>query len=342
MFDYAKTVAEIVEPTKACEDMLPLRNEACRSRFFLHPHPTEKVFLFLHGFTAGPYQFIPMGEAFYATGYNVIVPLMPGHGQAGDWSSNNPPPLPTDLQTYQNFVAQWLGRSQTLGEKVIVGGLSSGATLAAWIALEYPQQIYKTLVFAPYLSSSIKLLDLLVKILPFYFEWPNKDAQGNFGYDGFPIPALRLFLDLGRDIQGRAPKSQSAPMFIISSESDIVTSDRDHQLLFEAALKNQPKCWYHCFDKALDIHHRMLTKIEGNDYQDLIVTVAKAYVESDLTWFQLLEIGSYMLQGKTFEVSIKELNLSRQLSPDLSVLMALLDAQTIVDGYNSAKKVVKH
>jgi pimeloyl-ACP methyl ester carboxylesterase len=337
MSEYATTVSAIIRQTEAYEDALPLRNEACRSRFFFKPDRTEKVFLFLHGFTAGPYQFVPTGEAFFEAGYNVLVPLMPGHGRAGDWSSDNPPPLPTEPQIYQNFVVQWLQQAQTLGKQVVVGGLSTGATLAAWLALENPQLIHRTLVFAPYLSSSNKLIDLLVEILPCYFEWFNKDAQGNFGYKGFRIPALRLFLDMGREILARVPEKLTAPMFIISSASDIVTNNRDHRVLFEAALKNQPKSWYHCLDRALNIHHRMMTKMEGNDYQDLVITIAKAYVESDLTWTEVLKIGECMLKGKTCETAAAELNLSQKISPALSVMMAMLDKQTIVDSYNPIK-----
>lgn len=143
MSNYAATIAAILQQTQAREDALPLLNEACRSRFFFKPNPTEKVCLFLHGFTAGPYQFVPIGEAFFRAGYNVLVPLMPGHGQAGDWNRDNPPPLPTNPQIYQQFVLHWLQQAQTLGKQVVVGGLSSGATLAAHLALEYPQQIYQ-------------------------------------------------------------------------------------------------------------------------------------------------------------------------------------------------------
>jgi hypothetical protein len=81
----------------------------------------------------------------------------------------------------------------------------------------------------------------------------------------------------------------------------------------------------------------MMTKMEGNDYQDLVITIAKAYVESDLTWTEVLKIGECMLKGKTCETAAAELNLSQKISPALSVMMAMLDKQTIVDSYNPIK-----
>jgi pimeloyl-ACP methyl ester carboxylesterase len=165
-----------------------------------------------------------------------------------------------------------------LGQQVVVGGLSGGSTLAAWLALECPEQIYCTLVFAPYLSNSNVIVDLFVRTLNIYFEWKTAPGKTHFGYDGFVMPALRVFLDMGQDVLERAEKEIAAPMFIISSESDgngfadcpsVATRGHravgreDHQALFEAALKHQPKSWYHCFERYLDIPHNMMTFAEG-------------------------------------------------------------------------------
>lgn len=177
-----------------------------------------------------------------------------------------------------------------------------------------------------------------MEILPFYFEWLNKDAPGNFGYDGFRIPALDLFLDMGQEILDRVQNSPAAPMFIVSSDSDVVTSKHDHQALFEAVVKRQPKSWYHCFEKVLNIGHRMMTKMEDNDYQDLVITLAKAYVESDLTWAEVIEIGDRILHGKTFDAAVTELNLEQQVSPDMSVMITMINKQTIIDAHKPSKR----
>jgi hypothetical protein len=61
--------------------------------------------------------------------------------------------------------------------------------------------------------------------------------------------------------------------------------------LFETVLNYQPKSWYYCFDKELDIPHTMMTKLEGNNHLHLLINLAKAYVESDLTWAEVEEKG---------------------------------------------------
>ncbi len=320
----------IVQETWERETTLPVMNENCLSRFLLQPNPSSKVCLFFHGFTATPEQFFPIGSAFFEAGYNVLIPLLPGHGQAGDWNRDRPPPLPEDQETYQQFGLYWLQQAQALGKQVIVGGLSGGSTLAAWLALECPDDIYRTLVFAPYLSSSNKLVDLVVRILDIYFEWKTAPGKAHFGYDGFLMPSLEVFLDMGQDVLKRAENEVTAPMFIVSSESDRAVGNKEHQALFEAVVKYQPKSWYHRFERSLNIPHNMMTKAEGNDYQNLLITIAKAYVESNLTWAEIEEIGYHMAQGKTFNTVVTELHLSERVSPDMLTMMTLVDKKAIV------------
>ncbi|MEB3216603.1 MAG: alpha/beta fold hydrolase [Nostocales cyanobacterium 94392] len=331
MRDYSTTTTAIIEQAIALELTLPIKNQACSSKFFFHSHPTEKICLFFHGFTAGPYQFEPLGKALFELGYNVMIPLQPGHGVAGNFDSNNPPPLPLEREVYHKYAVSWLETAQQLGNQVIVGGLSTGGTLAAWLALEYYQEIAKVLLFSPYLNSKNAIINFVVEVLPIYYEWLNKDNPGNFGYNGFQIPALRLFLDMGQEILDRVKNHSSSPLFIITSESDAVVDRSDLKKLFESVSKRQSKTWYFCFDQFFKIPHTMMTELEGNNYVGLLNTVAKAYLESDITWNQVLEIGNQILQGKNFEVAVKDLNLIEKVSPDLSVMLSVMDKKVVVD-----------
>jgi EAL domain-containing protein (putative c-di-GMP-specific phosphodiesterase class I) len=75
----------------------------------------------------------------------------------------------------------------------------------------------------------------------------------------------------------------------------------------------------------------MMTQAEGNKYQNLLITIAKAYVESDISWQELMGIGCQVVQGKTFESAVSELNLTQRVSPELSVLLAVMDKKIIID-----------
>ncbi|MDW8202935.1 MAG: alpha/beta fold hydrolase [Cyanobacteriota bacterium SKYGB_h_bin112] len=343
MIDYPSTTATLIQQTLERERTLPLLSEWCRSRFFFHPQPTDYVCLFFHGFTAAPHQFIPMSQMFFKAGYNVIVPLMPGHGQAGQWDKSNPPPLPTNPAQYQDFALYWLQIAQLLGRRVIVGGLSGGGTLAAWLSLYCPRAIYRTILFAPFLSSSNKVVDLFVKSFDGYFEWTQASAYERvpaniFGYSGFALPALRTFLVMGQTVLQAARSQFSPPLFIISSECDEAVGNYDHKTLFDRLIQRQPMTWKHCFSRALAIPHTMMTKAEGNQWENLLNVMVKAFVQSNLTWAELEEIGFRMTRGKTFKAVIAELGLQQNVSPDMPAMMTMLDKRAIVEARNSTHR----
>jgi pimeloyl-ACP methyl ester carboxylesterase len=328
---YSELTAAIAQSTRAIEDALPLRNEFCRTQLMLQKQRPKRVCIWFHGFTAGPYQFVPMGKVFFNAGYTVLIPRLPGHGQAGNWDRQNPPPLPLDRTIYQQFALDWLAKAQQLGDEVVVGGLSAGGTLAAWLALERPQSIQRACLFAAYLSGSSKLLDLFVKRMNTYFEWMPVSATPSvvYGYKGFPVPAMRVFLEMGKDILDRAPRVTAPPMFIVSSESDIAVGNFDHRDLFEKLLPRQPMTWYNNLPKALEIPHTMTTQLEGNRWENVLNTMAKAFVESRLTWAEVEEIGHRMTMGKTFNQVVAELGLAAKASPDMPAMMTMVDKRAI-------------
>ncbi len=327
---YSATTTLLTQSTKTKENRLPLRNTECRSQFFIQPQRASKVLLLFHGFTAAPYQFVPMGNVFRQAGYTVLAPLMPGHGQAGNWNATTPPPLPNDVDVYKQFALYWLQQARSMGDQVVVGGLSGGGTLAAWLAQERPQEIDRALLFAPYLSSSSKMLDLFINLANSYVKWPMPPGAQVIGYDGFLVTALRILLRLGADVLDRSAKQNSAPLFIISTEADQAVSNTDHRTLFENTLKRQPKTWYHIFDRVLNIPHTMMTKLEGNEWENLLNVIAKAYVQSDLTWAEVEEIAYRMTEGKTFPQVVAELHLQAKVSPDMPAMITLVDKREIV------------
>jgi esterase/lipase len=297
------------------------RRKAGCSYFLQRSDLNSKVCLFFHGFTATPRQFVPLGKTLYRAGYNILIPRLPGHCIKGHWDRHTPPPLPESAQTYKEFGLYWLEQAQQFGDKVIVGGLSGGSTLAAWLALERPHQIDRALLFAPYLSSSNKIVDWVVRSLNFYFKWKTNPEVAHFGYEGFSMPSLRVFLDMGQEVLKRTENEFAAPMLIVSSKRDTAVSRHDHYALFQAVLKHQPKTWYHCFNASLDIQHNMMTKDEGNSCVDLVMSIAKAYVDSDLAWDEVQQIRDRIAQGLSFQDAVNELHLEQRVSPDLITLL---------------------
>lgn len=327
--DYQAACEACVQPTQAAEAALPLRTDRSGSIFKLQADRSSKIFLFFHGFTAVPCQFELIAQMFYNAGYSVIVPLLPGHGQAGDWGKASPPPLPTAVQPYQDHALAWLDQVQDLGDQVIVGGLSGGGAIAAWLALERPQAISRAVLFAPYFSNCSLIVDLFVNHMQGYFEWVPKNDQGP-GYGGFEVPALRVFPRLGKELMDRSASAPSPPMFIISTETDIAVSNGDHETFCDNIRARQPLTWYYCFDKALNIPHSMMNPQEGNEWTNVMNIMVKAYIESDLAWTDLEEIAYRMTAGQTFDQVVADLGLQDKVSADMPAMLTMVDARAIV------------
>ncbi len=335
MVAYANLKHVLEVTLKQQEAHYGLVDGALHTRAWLHPQPTDRVCLFFHGFTAGPYQMEPIGQHFHRAGYNVVAPLLPGHGRAGQWTKDNPPPLPTDPEVYQQFGLQWLNLAALLGKHVVVSGLSGGGTLAGWLALERSAQVHRAILCAPYLSASSKVIDLFVKKVDTYFAWatatpdPDLNPPAVLGYPGFSTPALRAVLELGQLCQQRVKQAPVAPTFTISSESDRAVSNFDHQHFFEAALRHQPISWHTLFNRVLDIPHTMMTEQEGNRYQHLLNVMIQAFVESNLTWAEVEEIAYRMTRNRTFNAVVEELGWQAKVSKDMPAMMTMVDKRAI-------------
>ena len=73
----------------------------------------------------------------------------------------------------------------------------------------------------------------------------------------------------------------------------------------------------------------MMTELEGNNFVGLLNTIVEAYLESDITLNQVLEIGNGILKEKTFDNAVSKLGLIERVSLDLSVM----DKEVIIDSY---------
>lgn len=207
--------AEIAEPTQA--------------KLFEPDGPARATVVLWHGFTNAPSQFVEVAEAMAGQGLRVLLPRMPFHGESDV--------LNRDLGglTVKQLIAHadaWMDVAAGFPEPVWVGGLSAGATLAAWVAASRPR-VTRLVMAAPLIApkaAPMPLVRLLVgspRLLPdFYYWWdPRKKAAlpgSPYAYPGFPSRGILPFLHLSEAMFDRsvAPNHPLERVVLISNPGD--------------------------------------------------------------------------------------------------------------------------
>jgi len=203
-------------------------------RAFLQDQPTEQVFVLLHGLTSTPEQFEALGLLLFERGYNVVIPLSPGHGEAdlmtdklGDFSA----------QAMLDSAGEILALAHGLGKHVTVAGLSVNGTVAAWIA-QNRADVDRTVLLAPFFGPlgvpqwGVAPLARLIVRLPNVFLWwdPRKrEAIGGspYTYPRFSTHSIGEKMLLGRDVLDASEKSAPAcaSILVVTTASDIAANN---------------------------------------------------------------------------------------------------------------------
>jgi alpha-beta hydrolase superfamily lysophospholipase len=143
-------------------ESVPLQKE-CKPRLYEASDkvPFQGTIVLHHGFTACPQQFFELADQFLSQiGYDVVLPVLPGHGREWTGKKNNQNDLrgmptrenwKTTLGDYVRKINQLMGVSA--GTKVI-SGLSFGGAIAAEAMLEEPKLYARALLFSPFFSIS--------------------------------------------------------------------------------------------------------------------------------------------------------------------------------------------
>ncbi|MGW8250584.1 MAG: alpha/beta hydrolase [Anaerolineales bacterium] len=147
--------------------------------------------LLVHGFTATTAEVRLLGKILHDHGYTIRAPLLPGHYTH-----------PEDLNnvSWRDWVSEVETGYQELKsecDRIFVGGESTGALLALYLASKHPEAV-GVLAYAPALKLNISLynrlrLHLLAPIIPYV---PKASKDENLPWQGYPVNPLKGTLQL--------------------------------------------------------------------------------------------------------------------------------------------------
>ncbi|MBW4663232.1 MAG: alpha/beta hydrolase [Chroococcus sp. CMT-3BRIN-NPC107] len=157
-------------------------NDAIRAgnypEIMYHGKPRKNAIVLVHGLTDSPYFMKAIAKRFHAMGFNVLLPLLPGHGL-------KIPDTQIDTVTFTEWLEEVnfaVNCAKSLGEQVSIGGLSAGGNLATYKTITDKQSINGALfLFAAALDihdpiENVLRIDSFLKVASYIQVNRNKDV----------------------------------------------------------------------------------------------------------------------------------------------------------------------
>lgn len=298
--------AAIAKLQKQVADDLELQNPKNPARLLIqphyetifkaHPHPKGTV-VFMHGYTAGPWQYNALADKMFKAGYNVYAPRLPGHG----YMTRDGKPTAelciksSDSQGYDSYIDAVMADVKALGGPIHVVGLSGGGNVALRMAEKYPQDVKDVVALAPFLGpngikgAALKAafwLDklsfgLLGKVLEFIPQGKNKPMDPN---RLTPHTVGNLSDGLAMQRVGHDLKRIPVPVQYITTAGDNMSGTTPVGELFERSGGKAKNGWLH-FPPAAKVPHAMVSPLQNKD--------AAAVAQIDAAVLNLIDKGQF-------------------------------------------------
>ena len=241
------------------------------------------VVLMLHGWSAGPWQFIPLAETMSQAGLHCYAARLPGHGACLQDGSEDPSLLPRGAQAalygeaaeaaYQRVAALALGQDIPL----YVFGFSLGGAVALDLVRLHPKHIARLILAAPMLrprGMNARLTFRMVRGLGLVggrrwfdripFSWGPRPAAGpndwvRPGHWTFRMGHLFAAMTYARGVFNSTKKVAVPTQLFLSDTDDKSDPDTIVRLLRNSRVE------YHTwrFGRGLKVPHAMLTPEEN-------------------------------------------------------------------------------
>ena len=210
-------------------DLPRIHNPHLKGEAFFWPGGADGVLL-IHGYTATTAEVRPLAQDLHRRGYTVSGPLLPGHYTT---------PEDANRRTWRDWVAAVEAAYRELAarcERVIVGGESTGALLALFLASEHPE-IAAVLAYAPALRLTLRTRDAiqLRLVAPFVPYLPKGSLDAADLWQGYPVNPLRgavQLLNFQRVVRPRLPQI-SQPILIMQGKLDTTVHASAPQTIYD-------------------------------------------------------------------------------------------------------------
>ena len=215
----------------------------------------------IHGFTATTVEVRLLAKILHEKGYTVAGPLLPGHGTS---------PQDANRYKWQDWVAAVESSYQqlkTVCPRVIIGGESTGALLALYLASQHPG-VAGVLTYAPALklTTSPILFSLLPLFATFITALPKGKISNDKKWQGYPVNPLKGAAQLVRfqKVVNACLKRISQPVLIVQGRKDDTVSAQAPQMIYDGVQSKIKELYW-----MESSQHTVLLDVELDQVADL-------------------------------------------------------------------------
>ncbi len=218
--------------------------------------------IYLHGFSATRQETAPLSDLVARhLGANLFYTRLTGHGRHSDAL------LEGSVERWLEDACEALAIGRRLGERVIVIGNSTGATLATWLAIEAVAEAIAAFVL---LSPNFGLRSRLAPILGWPLRghlaelcvgkkrcWrPQNELHARYWSNCYPTRSLLPMIDLVKMVNGLEMADFKKPVLVACSPKDQIIDSNRVERNFKRFGSSQKKLWW--FEGSQDAGQHIL------------------------------------------------------------------------------------
>jgi len=233
-----------------------LRNEGNAPFMLVHDEPADKVVVLVHGLSDSPFFMREIAGVLFNEGFDVIAPLLPGHGLRDADDDMEDSAL---AERWQAHVSEAVQLGQSMSDTVIIGGFSTGGALSVQHYLNNPESVEGIMLFSGALAlsenaeslSKIWGIKLLAKFLDGSYEThgPNPHKYPNVA----SFAGMEL-MDIIHGIREKLAQGETidVPLFVAHSQADATTPIHGVEQLIDTTTKGNT---FFVIDESYDLCH---------------------------------------------------------------------------------------
>jgi len=277
----ARSYAEAIERLEAWQAQEPGDvNPQAPMRWLVHGQRAARAVVLLHGLTATPYQFYPLGEALFEQGYNVLIPRFPYHALQDRLTETV---ARLKAEQLVETLCRALDIAQGLGEKVSVAGLSMGGVVTSWAA-QNRSDVDSAMIISP--AFAIQLIPIgltpvavsCILTMPNFFRWWDPVLKDTpvpplNNYPQLSSHALAQVMRLGLLVQAEARHKSpvAVKVVVVTNQNDASVDNRAPEALVASWRQSGAnKLSTYSFDKSLELDHDLISTDSPKQKVDVV------------------------------------------------------------------------